>query len=113
MLEPLEDLVDRRQRLQLDVGLDLALGGEGEASAMSSRVPTNEPRMVMQFATTSKSGTGNSPGGRPTRTQVPRLRVMPTPCLNAGERGRGDQNAMRAAAGLLLQRLPPGRRSWR
>ena len=29
-------------------------------------------------ATTSNSGTGKSPGGSPTRTQVPRLRVMPT-----------------------------------
>ena len=43
--------------------------------------------MVMQFATTSKSGTGNSPGGSPTRTQVPRLRVMPMPCLNAPSEG--------------------------
>lgn len=41
---------------------------------MSCRVPTNEPRMVMQLATTSKSGVGNSPGGSP----IP-------PCI-AGER---------------------------
>ena len=41
----------------------------------------------MQFATTSKSGTGNSPGGSPTSTQVPRLRVMPTPCLKAIREG--------------------------
>ena len=39
--------------------------------------------MVMQLATTSKSGTGNSPGGRPTRTHVPRFRIMPITCLNA------------------------------
>ncbi len=50
---------------------------------MSCLVPTNEPRMVMRLATTSKSGTGNSPGGRPTSTQVPRLRVIATPCLKA------------------------------
>jgi hypothetical protein len=43
--------------------------------------------MVMQFATTSNSGTGKSPGGSPTRTQVPRLRVMPTPCLKAPSDG--------------------------
>ena len=30
MREPIEDLVDRRQRLQLDVGVDLALGAERE-----------------------------------------------------------------------------------
>ena len=28
VLEPIEDVVDRRQRLQLDIGLDLALCGE-------------------------------------------------------------------------------------
>ena len=43
--------------------------------------------MVMQFATTSNSGTGKSPGGSPTSTQVPRLRVMPTPCLKAPSEG--------------------------
>jgi hypothetical protein len=43
--------------------------------------------MVRQFATTSNSGTGNSPGGSPTSTQVPRLRAMPTPCLNAPSDG--------------------------
>jgi len=30
MLQPVEDLVDCRERLQLDIGLDLALGGKGE-----------------------------------------------------------------------------------
>jgi len=50
---------------------------KASASAMSCRVPTNEPRTVMQFATMSNSGSGKSPGGRPTRAQVPRLRVMP------------------------------------
>ena len=30
VLESVEDLIDRRQRLQLDVGLDLAFGGEGQ-----------------------------------------------------------------------------------
>jgi len=54
---------------------------------MSCRVPTNEPRMVMQLATTSNSGSGKSPGGKPTRAQVPRFRVMPTPCLNAPSEG--------------------------
>jgi hypothetical protein len=29
------------------------------------------------------SGTGNSPGGSPIRTQVPRFRVRPTPCWKA------------------------------
>jgi hypothetical protein len=29
VLEPIEDVVDRRQRLQFDIGLDLTLGGEG------------------------------------------------------------------------------------
>jgi hypothetical protein len=37
VLEPLEDLVDRRQRLQLDIGLDLAFGGEGERFGHVSR----------------------------------------------------------------------------
>ena len=37
----------------------------------------------MRFSTTSKIGVGNSPGGRPTSTQVPGLRVIAMPCLNA------------------------------
>lgn len=67
--------------------LTLPPTAKARASAISWRVPTNEPRIVMQFATTSKSGTGNSPGGSPTKTQVPRFRVMPTPCLNAINEG--------------------------
>jgi len=50
-------------------------------------VEVSEPRMVMQFATTSKSRTGNSPGGNSTRTHVPCLRVMPIPRLNAISEG--------------------------
>src|ERR1700675_672684 len=67
--------------------LTLPPTAKARASAISWRVPTNEPRMVMQFATTSKRGTGNSPGGSPTNTQVPSFRVMPTPCLNAMSEG--------------------------
>lgn len=40
-----------------------------------------------KVATTWKSGLGSSPGGSPTRTQVPRYRVMPMPCLNAASAG--------------------------
>ncbi len=58
----------------------------------------------MQFATTSKSGVGNSPGGRPFSTHVPRLRVMPTPCLKSSQRGSRDQNAICAAAGSFFHR---------
>ena len=43
--------------------------------------------MVTHRATTSKSGTGNSPGGRPTSTHVPRLRVMPMPCVKVPSDG--------------------------
>ena len=49
MLEAIENIVDHRQRLQLDIGLDLAPGANASVSAISSRVPTNESRMVMQF----------------------------------------------------------------
>jgi len=66
--------------------LTLPPTAKARASAISWRVPT-KPRMVMQFATTSKSGTGNSPGGSPTKTQVPRFRVIPMPCLNAMSEG--------------------------
>jgi hypothetical protein len=54
--------------------LTLPSTANASVSAMSSRVPTNEPRIVMQFATTSNSGTGNSPGGSPqdTRTALAR-----------------------------------------
>ena len=55
VFEPVEDVVDRGQRLQLDIGLDFALGGQRQPAAISSRLPTKEPRMVMQFATTSNS----------------------------------------------------------
>lgn len=41
----------------------------------------------MQLAPTSNNGTRNSPGGKPTKTQVPSFRVMPTPCLKALSEG--------------------------
>jgi CRP-like cAMP-binding protein len=65
---------------------------------MAPRLLTKEPRIVMQFATASQSGVGKSPGGIPTSTQVPRLRVMPTPYSNAG---RADEDTRRASAGGL------------
>ncbi len=67
---------------------------KASASAISWRVPTNDPRIVMQFATTSNSGTGTSPGGRPTSTQVPRLRVMPMPCLKAMSDGAAGSDQL-------------------
>ena len=60
---------------------------KARASAMSLRLPTKEPRMLMQLATTSNSGVGKSPGGIPTSTQLPHLRVVLTPCLKAGKDG--------------------------
>jgi len=41
--QALEDRIDGGQGLQVDVGLDLAVGGEGQVSAMSRRLPTKEP----------------------------------------------------------------------
>ena len=60
--------------------------------------------MVMQFATTSNSGTGKSPGGKPDQDAGAALAGHLDALLERGERGRGDQDAVRAAAGCLLQR---------
>ena len=38
-LKPLEDRVDLRQRLQLDIGLDLSLSGEGQSLRHVLAVP--------------------------------------------------------------------------
>ena len=43
--------------------------------------------MVMQFATTSKSGSGIRRAATQFSTHVPRLRVIPTPCLKAPSEG--------------------------
>ncbi|MNT29824.1 hypothetical protein D3C72_1655850 [compost metagenome] len=67
--------------------LTLPVAAKASASAMSWRVPTKEPRIVTQLATTSNSGVGKSPGGKPTSTHVPRLRVIATPCWKASSDG--------------------------
>jgi hypothetical protein len=55
MLEPVEDLVDGRGCSSTSA-LTLPSVAKASASAISWRVPTNEPQMVRQFATTSNRG---------------------------------------------------------
>jgi hypothetical protein len=49
VLEAIEDIVDVRKRSSMSA-LTLPSAAKARHSAMSSRVPTNEPRMVMQLA---------------------------------------------------------------
>ena len=49
VLEPVEDFIDCRQRLQLDIRLDLSFGGEGQGLALFGRSKLVFELLVRQF----------------------------------------------------------------
>src|ERR1700686_2978049 len=102
MLEPVENSVDRRQRLQLDIGLDLALGGEcerfghilaraDERTADGYAVCHHIEERDREFARWQSDQDAQSA-----------LPGHANALVECAERWRRDQNAMRSAAGLLL-----------
>src|SRR5271165_5575567 len=103
MLEPVEDLVDRGQRLQLDIGFDLALGGEGEcfghilacadertADGYAVRYYIEERNWKFAWRQTDQDA----------RAALPR---HANALLERDQRGRCNQNAMSSSTGFLLQ----------
>ena len=102
MLEPVEDLVDRRQRLQLDIGLDLALGGEGER--FGHILARADERTADGDAVRHHVEERNREFARrqPDQDASAALAGHANALLECDERGRRNQNAMSSAAGLLL-----------
>src|ERR1700722_8721375 len=98
MLKPVENVVDRRQRLELDVGLDLAFGSKSERfchilARSDERTPDGDAvrphleqwnrelawRQTDQHTSPALPGHANS-------------------LFECGQRGRRNQNAMSSAA---------------
>src|ERR1700686_4361023 len=103
MLKALENGVNRRQRLQLDIGLDLAIGSEGErfghilaradertADGYTVRYHIEERNREFAWRQPDQNASATLPGHA-------------NALLECDERGRRDQNAMSSAAGFLLQ----------
>src|ERR1700683_2761460 len=102
MLEAVEDLVDRRERLQLDIRLVLAPGGEGERFGhVLSRADegTADGDAVRHHIEERNREFARRQPDQDAGATLPR---HATSLLECGERGCRNQNAMRAAASLLL-----------
>ena len=104
MLEPVEDLVDRRQRLQLDIGLDLALGGEGErlghVPARADKRAADGEAVCHHIEQRDRELARRQPDQNACAALAGHANALP----ERAERGRGDQHAMSAAAGRLFHR---------
>jgi hypothetical protein len=76
MLQAVKHIVDCGERLQLDISLDLSVGRKCQTLRhILARTDEGTPdRDAVR-----DHGTGKSPGGNPTKTQVPRLRVIAMP----------------------------------
>src|ERR1700674_1809383 len=103
MLEPVEDLVDRRQRLELDIGPDLALGGKGECfghilAGSNERTPDGDA--IRHHI---EEWNRELAWRQPDQHTSPALPGHANSLLKCGERGRRNQNPMSSAASFLLQ----------
>ena len=85
--------------------LTLPSAAKASASAMSSRLPTKEPRMVMQFATTSNKRHGKIARRQSDQHAGAALARHADALLERAERRGGDQHAVGTAVGALLHRL--------
>src|ERR1700678_3346543 len=102
MLEPIEYLVDRRERLQLDIGLDLAFGGEGERFGhIVARADerTADGYAVRHYIEQRNRKFARRQSDQDTSAALPR---HPNTLLECDQRRSRYQNAMGSAAGLLL-----------
>src|ERR1700687_2583957 len=103
MLEPVKDLVDRRQRLELDIGLDLTLGGKGKRfrhilARSHERTPNGNTvrHHVEQW-------NRELAWRQPDQDTGPTLPGHANSLLKCGKRRRRNQNAMSSATSLFLQ----------
>src|ERR1700733_1194883 len=102
MLEPVEDLVDRRERLQLDIGLDLAFGGESES--FGHIVARADKRTADGYAVRDEieQWNGKFAGRQSDQDTSAALPRHPNTLLECDQRRSRNQNAMGSASGLLL-----------
>ena len=102
MLKPPENLVDRRERLQFNIGPDPAAGRKGERfhhvlAGADQRTPDGDAvgddveQRRWEFTGRQAHEHAGAPFARHAH-----------PLFEGGERGGGDQNAMRPAAGPLF-----------
>src|SRR5664279_2516451 len=103
MFEPVENLVDRRQRLQLDIRLDLARGSEGER--FGHVLARSNERTAYSYAVRYHIEERNREFAwwQPDQHASPELPGHGHALLKCAEGGRRNQNAMGSATGLLLQ----------
>lgn len=83
MFQSLKDTFDRRERLQLYVSLDLTVSREGQCFGHILACTDERTADGDAVCHHIEQGYRKLAGGRPTRTQVPRLRVIATPWLKA------------------------------
>src|ERR1035438_4608834 len=103
MFEPIEDLVDRRQSLQLDIRLDLARGSEGER--FGHVLACADERTADGYAVRHYIEERNREFAwrQPDQHASPELPGHSHALLKCAEGGRRNQNAMGSTTGLLLQ----------
>src|ERR1700683_653200 len=100
MLEAIEDFVNRRKRLQLDIGLYFAPNGEGERfghilARADERTPDGDA--VRHHI---EERDGEFARRQPDQDASATLPGHANALLECGERGRRNQNAMSSATGL-------------
>ncbi len=102
MGETVEDLVDRGQGLQLDIRFDLACGGEGQR--LSHVLARAHERAADRDAIGYHVEKRNGEFARRQTDQDARAQLAghADALLKGDERGRGNQDAMSAAAGFLF-----------
>src|SRR6202140_5700667 len=103
MLKALENGVNRRQRLQLDIGLDLAIGSEGER--FGHILARADERTADGYAVRHHIEQRNREFAwrQPDQDASATLAGHANALLERGQRRSRNQNAMSSAAGLLLQ----------
>src|SRR5271165_869595 len=102
MLKPGEDLVDRRKRLQLDIGFDLAFGGKGQCFGhIVARADerTADSYAVCHYIEQWDREFARRKSDQDTSAALPR---HPNTLLECDQRRSRYQHTMGSAAGLLL-----------
>src|ERR1039457_5597136 len=101
MLEPVEDLIDRCQRLQLGIGVDLAVDGEGErfghVLACANERTSDRDAVRHHVEQRNREFAWRQPDQDARATLPGHANTL----LECAERGRSNQNAVSSAAGLL------------
>src|SRR5580700_9780093 len=102
MLKTVEDIVDRRQGLQLDIRFDFAFDSKGEGFghilARANERTADRYAVCNNIEERNREFTGRQPNQH-TRTTLP---GHANALLECDERRRCDQNSMSSTAGRLL-----------